>query len=49
MNWSEQIALCMEEEGLRHYLAGLSIMLLSAVEFELAWFYWIEYGRENRN
>jgi len=47
--WANQIADCIESENKRCYLKTIPLVLLSAAEYELPWWYCIDYQKANRN
>lgn len=49
MNWTEQVADCIEDEGKRIYLKDIPIVLLSATEYQPDTIYWLEWMRLNCN
>ena len=47
--WVDKIIDCIENEGKRHYLKGVPLDLISAIEYIPDAWYWLDWLKGNNN
>jgi len=47
--WQQQIEFCIENEGKRHYLKQVPLILISAAVYNPPWWYWLDWRKAVRN
>lgn len=48
-SWADRIADCIEHDEKRHYIAGISLALISAVEYTPDVWSWLDWMKGNLN
>lgn len=49
MNWTQQIANCIEHDSKRRLLKGIPLWLIATVDYTPDFVYWLEFRKSNTN